>query len=190
MDIALKYWRGLERPFLGVQHEEREKHTFSSKFWEAPLVDSCLRDIDSRNHAINPVRLKKKSDLHTPPFVVHYERHGRQTDRQTIKVRGTYWRLRLLFRELAKATYRGAAPPPPPSMLVRPPSILVRPRLIFVRPPSNAPWKAAPHFGKTVRRPALALALRPGQPSRAALESACMHVSRCHDHTSVTTTHQ
>ena len=121
MDIALKYWRGLERPFLGVQHEEREKHTFSSKFWEAPLVDSCLRDIDSRNHAINPVRLKKKSDLHTPPFVVHYERHGRQTDRQTIKVRGTYWRLRLLFRELAKATNRGAAPPPPPlSMLVRP----------------------------------------------------------------------
>ena len=39
-------------------------------------------------------------------------------------------------RELAKAAYRGAAPP---FDACAPPSILVRPRSIFVRPPSNAP---------------------------------------------------
>ena len=57
---------------------------FSSTFWEeALLLDRFLRDMDSRNHAINPVRLEKKSDLCTPPFMVHYGRHNRQTDRQT-----------------------------------------------------------------------------------------------------------
>ena len=62
MDIALKHWRGLERPFLGVQHEEKEKQTFSSTFWEAALLlGGFLRDMDSRDHAINPVLLTKIS---------------------------------------------------------------------------------------------------------------------------------
>ena len=42
MDIAFKYGRGLERPFPGVQLEEKGKQTFSSAFWEALLLDGFL----------------------------------------------------------------------------------------------------------------------------------------------------
>ena len=76
-----------------------------------------------------------------------------------------------ISRELAKATYRGAAPP---FDACAPPFDSCAPLFDFCAPSFKCPLKsAAPHFGKTVRRPALALALRPGQPSRAALESAC-----------------
>ena len=59
-------------------------------------------------------------------------------------------------RELAKATYRGAAPP---FDACAPPSILVRPRSIFVRPPSLA---------------------GPGQPSTGVCMNACISLSRSH----------
>ena len=76
MGIALKYWRGLERPFLGVEHEEKEKQTFSSTFWEEALLpDGFLRDIDSRNHASNPFVLKEIEppypSLHGALRVIH-----------------------------------------------------------------------------------------------------------------------
>ena len=65
---------------------------FSLNFWEeAPLLDGFLGDKHSCNHAINPVLLEKKSDLHTPPFMV-ISRVIRQTNRltcrKTIKVVG------------------------------------------------------------------------------------------------------
>ena len=78
-------------------------------------------------------------------------------------------------RELAKATYRGAAPP---FDACAPPFNSCAPSFDFCAPSFKCPLKSSAtcaHFGKTVRRPALALALRPGQPSWAALESACMH---------------
>ena len=65
-------------PLLGVEHEEEEMQTFSSNFGEeAFLLDGFLRDIDSRNHAINPSSLEEKP---TPLFMVHY---GRLTNLQT-----------------------------------------------------------------------------------------------------------
>ena len=52
MDIALKHWHCPERPLLGVQHEKKEKQTFSSTFWEAALLlDGFLRDMDLRNQS-------------------------------------------------------------------------------------------------------------------------------------------
>ena len=85
-DIGFKWRLDLERPLLGAEHEEKEMPTFSSSFGEeALLLDGFLRDIDSRNHAINPSRFAKKSDLQTPAFMVHYGRHGKQTNRKTIK---------------------------------------------------------------------------------------------------------
>ena len=49
-------WRlNLERPFPGIQHEEKRCKVFSSAIGEeARLLDGFLRDIDSHNHAINP----------------------------------------------------------------------------------------------------------------------------------------
>ena len=56
-----------------LHHEEKEMRTFPPTFWdEALLLDGFLRDMDSRNHAINHVRLEKKSGLRTPPFMVHF----------------------------------------------------------------------------------------------------------------------
>ena len=95
MDIALKHWRGLERPFRGVQHEEKKKQTFSSTFWEAALLlDGFLRDMDSRNHAINPILLAKyQSFIPLPSWCTADDMTDRQiyrqTNRQTIKARGT-----------------------------------------------------------------------------------------------------
>ena len=52
-DVGLKWRLDLERPFLVVEHEEKEMQTFSSSFrQEALLLNVFLRD--SRNHAINP----------------------------------------------------------------------------------------------------------------------------------------
>ena len=57
----------------------RKKSNFSSTFWEeALLLDGFLRDIDSGNIVL----LKKKPDLHTPPFMVISERHDRRTEKQ------------------------------------------------------------------------------------------------------------
>ena len=52
-DIGFKWRLVLERPLLGVEHE-KEMLFFSSTFGdEALLLDGFLRDMDSRNHAIN-----------------------------------------------------------------------------------------------------------------------------------------
>ena len=81
-DLGFKWRLDLERPLLGVEHVEKEMQNFSSTFGqEAHLLDGSLRDINSRNHAINPSRSEKKSDLHTPTFVGHYGRRYRQTNR-------------------------------------------------------------------------------------------------------------
>ena len=117
MDIALKYWCGVARPFLGVQHEKKEKQTFSSTFWEeALLLAGFLRDIDSRNHAINPILLAKyQIFIPLPSWCTTDDMTNRQTDRQTIKARGTYSRLRLLsviIPPLATAAAAPAVPPP------------------------------------------------------------------------------
>ena len=65
-DIGFKWRLDLERPLLGVEHEEKEMQTFSSTFGEeALLLDGFLRDIDSRNHAINPSHLQKNQTI--PP---------------------------------------------------------------------------------------------------------------------------
>ena len=50
---------------------------------EVLLLDGFLRDIDSPNHAINPVRLEQKSDL--LPLPSRCTKSDRQTDRQTDK---------------------------------------------------------------------------------------------------------
>ena len=56
-DIGFKWRIVLERPFLGLEHEEKKSKVFSSTFGEkARLPDRFLRDIDSRNHAINSSR--------------------------------------------------------------------------------------------------------------------------------------
>ena len=53
-----------KKPIPGVKLEEKENQTVPSIFREDKLLlDGFLRDIDSRNHAINPVRLDNTSDL-------------------------------------------------------------------------------------------------------------------------------
>ena len=66
--------------------------TFSSTFREeALLLDGFLRDIDSRNHAINPSRLEKNQTFIPPPsWCTTDDVTNKQTDRQTLKGRGTY----------------------------------------------------------------------------------------------------
>ena len=76
-----------------------------SVFQEALLLKGFLRDIDSRNQAINPSDLEK-SDLSTPLFMVYLllcytddmtnRRTNKQTNRRQLKVRGTYRVLRIL----------------------------------------------------------------------------------------------
>ena len=63
--MQLSKWRlYLESSVLCVEHKEKEMETFSVSFREkALLLDGFLRDIDSRNHAINPSRLGKKPVL-------------------------------------------------------------------------------------------------------------------------------
>ena len=59
-DIGFKCRLDLERPLLGIVHEEKEMQTFSSAFGEeALLLDGFLSDIDLRNNAINQSRLLK-----------------------------------------------------------------------------------------------------------------------------------
>ena len=84
MDIAFKYWWGQERPFLGVQHEEKEKQTFlhflgrststgqmfSRHQFVQPRIQSCL----SRKEISPPYP--------PPPFMVHYKRY---TDGQNFR---------------------------------------------------------------------------------------------------------
>ena len=86
------------KTFPGRQHEEKEKQTFSSTFWEAALLlDGFLRDMDLRNHTINPVLLAKyQSFIPLPSWCTTDDMTDRQTNRQTIKARGTSRRLRLL----------------------------------------------------------------------------------------------
>ena len=58
----------LKRPFLVVQHKEKKSKVFSSTFGEeAILLDGFLRDIDSRNPAINPSRLEKNQTFKRLP---------------------------------------------------------------------------------------------------------------------------
>ena len=88
---------GLKRPFLGVKYEEKEMQTFSSTFGEvALLLDGFLRDIDSRNHAINPSVLGKNHTFKPPPsWCTMDNMTNRQTER-ALKGRGTYRILRIL----------------------------------------------------------------------------------------------
>ena len=54
----------LERPLLGIEHEEKRTKVFSSTSGEeALLLDGFLRDINSRNHAINPGHFEKNQTL-------------------------------------------------------------------------------------------------------------------------------
>ena len=63
------------RPLFGVQHEEKEMQTISPTLLKEQLiVDDFIRDIDSHNHALNPVSLEKKPGRRTLPFMVNYER--------------------------------------------------------------------------------------------------------------------
>ena len=67
-DIGFKWRLDLERPLLGVKHDEKEMQTFSSILGEeALLLDGFLRDIDSRNDAINPSRLEINQTFIPPP---------------------------------------------------------------------------------------------------------------------------
>ena len=80
-DIGFKCWRGLERPFPGVQHE-KEKQTFSFTFWECftGRIFSRHGFAEPRNQSRSS---RKESDLHTPPFMVISERQDRlNADRQ------------------------------------------------------------------------------------------------------------
>ena len=87
-------WKVSQRPVevlcdvtqhLVVYQTAVDTRKYNSTFGEESfLLDRFLRDIDSRNHAINPV-LEKKSDVHSPPFMVISERHDRQIDRQADK---------------------------------------------------------------------------------------------------------
>ena len=63
--MQVSKWRlYLKSPVLCVEHKEKEMETFSSTFGEAALLlYGFLRDIDSRNHPINPSRLEKISPL-------------------------------------------------------------------------------------------------------------------------------
>ena len=89
----------LDRPQLGIENEEVKSRVSSSIFWEeALLLDGFVRDIDSRNHAINTSRLEKIIPSY-PPFMVISERHDKQTNKLTemrLKRRGTYIILRIL----------------------------------------------------------------------------------------------
>ena len=67
---------------------ERKANFFLHFSEEALLLDGFFRDTDSRNHALNPVLLQKKSDLHTPPFIVISERQTNRQDRKTTKAVG------------------------------------------------------------------------------------------------------
>ena len=86
-DIGFKWRLDLERPLLGVEHDEKEMQTFSSTFGEkALLLDGFLRDIDSRNHAINPSRLEKNQTFIPPPsWGTTDDVTEKQIDRQIIK---------------------------------------------------------------------------------------------------------
>ena len=68
-DIGFKWRLDLQRPLLGVQHEEKEMPTLSFTFGEkALLLDGFLWDRDSRIHAINPSRFARNLQDTTYPF--------------------------------------------------------------------------------------------------------------------------
>ena len=87
-DIGFKYRLYLERPLLGVEHEEKEMQIFSSIFGEEALLrDGFLRDKDSRNPAINPSRFpKNQTFIPLPSWWSQSDWQTKlQTDRKTIK---------------------------------------------------------------------------------------------------------
>ena len=78
ISIGFKCWLDLQRPLLGIEHEERNNKVFSDHF--------SRRSIDSRNHAIYPSRLENKSDLHTSPsWWSQSDMTNKQTNKQTNK---------------------------------------------------------------------------------------------------------
>ena len=78
ISIGFKGWLDLQRPLLGIEHEERNSNVFFRPLWR--------RSIDSRNHAIYPSRLENKSDLHTPPsWWSQSDMTNKQTNKQTNK---------------------------------------------------------------------------------------------------------
>ena len=74
---------------MGAEHEETEMPTFFSTFGEeALLLDGFLRDIDSRNHAINPSVLGKTQTFKPPPsWCTTDDMTNRQTNRKTRETR-------------------------------------------------------------------------------------------------------
>ena len=92
--MGFKCQLDLERPLLGIEHEEKKSKAFSSTFGEeALLLDGFLRDrfAQPRNQSQS---FCEKPDLQTPRFMVISERltnkvidrqTDRQTDRKTIK---------------------------------------------------------------------------------------------------------
>ena len=90
MDIALKCQRGLERPFFGIQREEKEEQTFSSTSREeALLLDFCWTDffdtsIRTITLSIPFVSNKNQIFIRLPSWCTSNEK---QKDRQTMKAR-------------------------------------------------------------------------------------------------------
>ena len=75
---------------------EREANSYYTFWYEALLQDGFLPDMDSRNHAINPFRLEKKSGLRIiTSWCTTDGMTDRQTNRKKIKGRGTSSRLHI-----------------------------------------------------------------------------------------------
>ena len=108
-DLGFKWRLDLERPLFGVEHVEKEMQNSSSSFGqEALLLDGSLRDIDSRNHAINPSRSEKNQTFIPPPsWGTTDDVTDKQIDRQTIKAPWNLQDTRYPFGDK-----RGVEPPP------------------------------------------------------------------------------